>query len=114
MPVPLWRDRISTAPEVNRLSAFGFGERGLKRIPPSHTGIYTVPGINSPQRGVWIAPFAGIEAIALIDKGRGIAALLRFFAENRLSPITVSCPFVQHQDTCEVGNVPDFCQHAFR
>src|SRR6478672_8492869 len=114
MSVPLWRDRIGTTPEVERFSLFGFRKSGLKRVPAGHARIDTVPRVDATQRAVRIAPFAGIEAIALIDKGRGIAALLRLFAEYRLSPITVSCPFVQHQDTREVGNVPDFRQHAFR
>jgi hypothetical protein len=40
--------------------------------------------------------------------------LLRALAEYGLSSVAVSCPFVQHHDTCEVGNIPDFGQHAFR
>src|ERR1043166_3185464 len=111
MPVPLGRDGIGAAPDIDRVSLC---QGGLKRFPASYVLVDTVTCIDSPQRRIWERPLSGIEAIALIDKRPGIPPLLRSFAEYGLSPVTVGSPFIQHCDTREVRNVPDFRQHAFR
>jgi len=65
MPVPIGRDGIGAAPDIDGVSLFGPGQGGLKRFPAGYVLVDTVTGIDSPQRRIWKRPLPGIEAIAL-------------------------------------------------
>src|SRR6185312_16224382 len=84
---------------------FGAGEGRLECFPTPHVLINTVSGVDTAERRVWEAPFARVEAIALIDEHDAISTLLRVTIEDRLPSIGVARPFVEHQHASKIVEV---------
>src|SRR5579859_874339 len=114
MVMPLWQDRICTAPEVKWLRLFGFGESRLKRIPTGHMSIDIITAIDSVQSQVRERPLPGIEAISLIDEMGRVLSLLARLTEDCLPAICVPGPFIEHQHTGEICCIFHSGEHAFR
>src|SRR5208282_6087045 len=85
--IPLWRNTRSTVPYNVFVHSFYRREPWLKRFPPAHIQIHLVLGIYPSQRIIRERPFAGIEAISLINEGHRVLLLSHLPPERCLSAV---------------------------
>src|SRR5579872_39298 len=107
MLIPLGRNALRTAPQINLLSLFGLGQRRLKRLPAGHSGVDVVPVIHSMQREVCKRPFTRIKAIPLVDKMHCVLPLAARLKEDCLPAIGVPGPLIEYDHSSEIGSVSD-------
>jgi hypothetical protein len=103
--VPLFGDISSTPPNGVSIHLFGPSERRLELLPSHDTLVYTVVRVYTSQGIVRETPFAGIEAVALINEGCGVSLPCWRFLEDCLPSIAVARPLVQDKNSREVPNV---------
>ena len=97
MLIPFRRNTSGDAPDGINVHFFGTTESRLKCIPIAHVLINTVPGIDTTKRGIWEAPLAGVETVALVNEDGAVAAVVRFSGKYSLTAIAIGSPFVEHE-----------------
>jgi hypothetical protein len=96
--VPLFGDISSAAPNGVSIHLFGSTERRLKRRPSRDTRVHTIVRVYASKGRAREGPLAGIEAVALINKGCGVSLPSRRFPEDCLPSIAVARPLIQDKD----------------
>src|ERR1700733_3545145 len=113
--VPLFRNLNRTMPDGVRIHLLCSGQCWFESLPSRDTLVYTIVRVYTSERTVRETPLAGIEAVALVDKGSVEALASQGLAiEDRLPPIAVARPLVQHQDPSEVGDIKDSLKQLAR
>jgi hypothetical protein len=106
--VPLLRDLSRTPPHGVRIHLFCSGQCWFECLPSRHTLVYTIVRVYASERTVRESPFAGIEAVALVDEGSVVSVASQGLAtEDCLPPIAVARPLVEHKNSREVTNIHD-------
>src|SRR5580704_602066 len=104
--VPLFRDLGRASPDGVSIHLFSPTECRLKSLPSHHTFVNAVVRVCASKGRVWKRPLAGIEAVALVNKGCSVSmASLRFPKEDCLSAVAVARPLVQNKNPGEVLNI---------
>jgi len=78
--------------------AFNPAQPGLEAVPPGDTRIYVISPKNAAQWRIWKAPFPGIEAVSLIDKGGVELAFSRALPERCLTTVDFVIDLVDFVD----------------
>src|SRR5271169_3454130 len=104
--VPLFRNLGRTTPDGVRIHLFCSGQCWFECLPSRHTLVYTIVRVYASERTVRESPFAGIEAVPLVDEGSVVSVASQGLAtEDRLSSIAVARPLVEDQNPSEVLNI---------
>src|SRR5580704_6962008 len=73
--IPLFGNPGSALPNAVSIHLFGSTERRLKRLPSRDTLVHIVVCVHPSQGIIGETPFAGIEAIPLVNEGCGVSLL---------------------------------------
>jgi hypothetical protein len=92
--VPLWWNFCGDAPKLIDIHFFCACESRFEVILVPDVRVDTIAWVNTTKRRIGEAPLPGIEAISLIDKDCSITAALGWAAEDGLTPVRVTGPFV--------------------
>jgi hypothetical protein len=106
--VPLFRNLGRTPPDGVGIHLFCSGQCWFECLPATDTLVHTIVRVYTSERTVRETPFTAIETVALIDEGSVVALASQGLAtEDRLPPIAVARPLVQHKNSHEVTNIHD-------
>ncbi len=87
------------------MDVFNPGQQRLERFPAGDAAIDVIVLIRSHERQVGKCPPAGIEAVAVVNKG-GVKLLLPMFLdEKNLAGIAVAHPFIEGQYSHQILTV---------
>jgi hypothetical protein len=114
MPVPFFRYACGTLLNLIQAHPLSAAESRLEAPPSGHSGIGGIRGIDAPERCIGERPLPGVEAIAVVNKGDAVLARAWGTMEYALPPIAVACPLVEHENACEIAQVGNFAEVAFR
>src|SRR6267378_5681693 len=101
-------------PEFSNIHLFRSGERRLESIPASHVLINMIPAIHPSEWYVRKVPLAGVEAIALVHERDIPGSACCPFVKDRLTPIGVASPLIQHKNTREIEFIANPGEHRLR
>ena len=112
--VPLFGNIGGAPPNGVSIHLFGSTERRLKLLPSHDTLVNAVVRVCASQGSVGKRPFAGIEAIPLVNEGCGVSLPSARFREDCLPSIAVARPLVQDKDAGEVAKIANTLQPLTR
>src|ERR1700761_1487760 len=108
--VPLRRNLAALIAELPGAQALYTGDPFLKRLGPAHPLVDPMPRVQASQRRIRKIPLTGIEAEAVIDHLRRVGFLAALAVENRLPPVGVAGPFVEHEYATKIIQILDRSQ----